>query len=210
MKLGYWLMMAIAPIGLAACNGQPDDTAQQPTPPDTAATAPGDAPAEGEPAEPSPSPSPEWYEYASEEGNYKVMFPGEPEIQTDTLDLPTGEANVVLARYQDDILGRVYLFSHNQIPLPEDESVQIEEAFDSSRDSIAAQLGAEVKDEKDIETNGYPGREIVMRREGRFAAKVRVFYANQTQYMAIVGTEDENLDVPEVQKFLDSIAFVEQ
>lgn len=198
------LVGLVAIAGLAACQQAPEVT-ESPSP-DTVAS-PADT---ASPSVSLPSPSPtaaasEWQRYDSPKGSYSVMFPGEPQESADALNTPTGKVEVVLVRYQDDLQGRVYLASHNQIPIPEGSSFDIESGLDSTRDSIARELSAKVLAEKRIDHQGHPGREFSMNREGQFSAKARIFYADGVLYQAIVGTQDENLSAPEVEKFLGSM-----
>ncbi len=204
-RIGWRLVGLVAIAGLAACQ-QTTEVSETPSP--AADTSTDTSTAAPSVSLPSPSPtdvSTEWQRYDSPKGGYSVMFPGEPQESADELDTPTGKVEVVLVRYQDDLKGRVYLASHNQIPIPEDSSFDIESGLDSTRDSISRELAAQVLDEKRIDYQGYPGREFSMNREGQFSAKARIFYADGVLYQAIIGTQDENLDAPEVEKFLSSM-----
>jgi hypothetical protein len=201
--MGWRLVGLVAIAGLAACQQAPEVT-ETPSPAASATPADAASPSVSLPS-PSPSAATDWQRYDSPKGGYSVMFPGQPQESADELTTPTGKVEVVLVRYQDDLKGRVYLASHNPIPIPEGSSFDIESGLDSTRDSIARELAAKVLDEKQIDQEGSPGREFAMNREGQFSAKARIFYADGVLYQAIVGTQDENLAAPEVEKFLESM-----
>ena len=162
-------------------------------------------------ASPIPSPSPttafpkDWHRYQSPQGKASVLFPKKPKSDVNQIETPNGKTEIFLARYADNGRRRVYLFSHNAIPVPKDSYVDIEKALNSSRDNLAKGISATVTSEVKMRLNGFPGREIRLTRPGQFAAKARIFYADGVLYQAVVGAEDAKLDHEAVMTFLKSV-----
>ncbi|MCG9885107.1 MAG: hypothetical protein MH825_05940 [Cyanobacteria bacterium] len=199
--------IALAALALTGCSTVQSwlgRFAPEPAPETPAAAI---APSPSPSASPSPKADPTagWTRYASSKGGYAVLFPGEPAEEVAKIPTPAGETEVVLVRYQDRKNGRLYLFTHNRVPVPQGSSLDIEKGLDSSRDSLARGMDGKAIAERKITQNGFPGREVEFDRAGKFAAKARIFYANGILYQAIVGTEDRNLKAPSVNLFLNSI-----
>ncbi|MEM6501117.1 MAG: hypothetical protein AAF685_04675 [Cyanobacteria bacterium P01_C01_bin.89] len=190
-------VIGVLALGLGSC----DWWSTQGSPDSVEAIAPSPSPA----ASPSPSPGQGWHRYQSPQGAASVLFPEEPKADVNQIETPNGKTEIFLARHADNRQGRVYLFSHNAIPVPKDSYLDIEKALNASRDSLAKGISATVTSEVKLRLNGFPGREIRLTRPGQFAAKARIFYANGVLYQAVVGAEDAKLDNEAVMTFLKSI-----
>lgn len=167
------------------------------------------APESPAPSTPSPSPTAalpkDWHRYQAPQGAASILFPKKPKADVNQIETPNGKTEIFLARHADNSQRRVYLFSHNAIPVPKNSYVDIEKALNSSRDNLARGISATVTSEVKMQLNGFPGREIRLTRPGQFAAKARIFYANGVLYQAVVGAEDAKLDHESVMTFLKSI-----
>ncbi|MEM9244238.1 MAG: hypothetical protein AAGA67_00640 [Cyanobacteria bacterium P01_F01_bin.153] len=191
-------VIGVLALGLGGC----DWWSAQRAPDSVEEIAPSPSPAA---ASPSPSPGQGWHRYQSPKGAASVLFPEEPKADVNQIETPNGKTEIFLARHADNRQGRVYLFSHNAIPVPKNSYLDIEKALNASRDSLAKGISATVTSEVKLRLNGFPGREIRLTRPGQFAAKARIFYANGVLYQAVVGAEDTKLDNEAVMTFLKSI-----
>ncbi len=191
-------LIGVLALGLGGCDWW--SAGQKPTEPVEAI-----APSPPSPAAPSPTPGQGWHRYQSPKGGASVLFPKKPKADVNQIETPNGKTEIFLARHADNQQGRVYLFSHNAIPVPKDSYLDIEKALNASRDSLAQGISATVTSEVKLRLNGFPGREIRLTRPGQFAAKARVFYANGVLYQAVVGAEDAKLEDEAVMTFLKSV-----
>ena len=187
-------------ITLGACDWWTQEP-QQPADDPAIAASPSPSPE----ASPSAVPPTDWHRYQSPSGKASILFPEAPKADVNQIETPNGKTEIFLARYADNAQKRVYLFSHNAIPVPKDSYLDIENALNSSRDNLAEGISATVTSEVKMRLNGFPGREIRLTRPGQFAAKARIFYANGVLYQAVVGAEDATLDNEAVMNFLKSI-----
>ncbi|MEM9772379.1 MAG: hypothetical protein AAF889_12425 [Cyanobacteria bacterium P01_D01_bin.73] len=188
-------------VGLGSCDWW---QAQEESSPESVEAIAPPSPVASPTASPSPTPA-KGHRYQSPKGKASVLFPEKPKADVNQIETPNGKTEIFLARYADNKQGRVYLFSHNAIPVPKNSYLDIEKALNNSRDSLAQGISATVTSEVKLRLNGFRGREIRLTRPGQFAAKARVFYADGVLYQAVVGAEDAKLDDEAVMTFLKSI-----
>ncbi|MEM1426812.1 MAG: hypothetical protein AAGF75_09700 [Cyanobacteria bacterium P01_H01_bin.130] len=199
-RIGILAGMFSLGVALGGCDWWTND-AQQPDADPAIAASPSPT-SESSPSATAPT---DGHRYQSPSGKASILFPEAPKADVNQIETPNGKTEIFLARYADNAQKRVYLFSHNAIPVPKDSYLDIENALNSSRDNLAEGISASVTSEVKMRLNGFPGREIRLTRPGQFAAKARIFYANGVLYQAVVGAEDAKLDNEAVMNFLNSI-----
>ncbi len=187
-------------VALGGCDWWTQADQQPATDPAIAAS-----PSSNPESSPSATAPTDGHRYQSPSKKASILFPDTPKADVNQIETPNGKTEIFLARYADNAQKRVYLFSHNAIPVPKDSYLDIENALNSSRDNLAEGISATVTSEVKMRLNGFPGREIRLTRPGQFAAKARIFYANGVLYQAVVGAEDAKLDNEAVMNFLKSI-----
>lgn len=145
----------------------------------------------------------DWYHYTAKDNSYSALFPGKPEES-----VKSGYVQVV---YGDSANNRAYL---TQIFKP-DTKINTDEV-DKFLDAIVAKAldGNTLIDQKKINRQGLPGREITVRGlKGDIKGLVVKFQMiinpkESSVYIAMVG--GENVDFPEAQAFLDSISITQK
>ncbi len=146
----------------------------------------------------------DWYQYRATDGSYSAFFPGQPSSSVE----PDESVQVT---YEDRANNRVYLTQSVKLsPKPsqvDDEKVLVEKVLDAGVASLS-QDGSTVTKLQKISLNGLEGREIIVQSSNGTVMKMRMFIDPKvpTLYMAAVGTENDNLDFPEAQAFLDSVS----
>ncbi|MBW4577052.1 MAG: hypothetical protein KME08_17395 [Aphanothece sp. CMT-3BRIN-NPC111] len=218
MKLRLLPVIFALVVPLAACNsGEKSSSSPNSVASPTSTSSPSVQGSPTTPTSPNASTSPSsgnvtgnWYSYSSSEGNYTVKFPGKPEEQKRAADSQQGSVSGVEVRYVDPASQRLYVTGHVNIPVPPGQkksNLNVEQALNGGRDSIARTSGATIKNEKKITENGLSGREFTMTLPNGLAAKARIFINpdNFKAYQAIVAAKDGKVDIPEASTFLESL-----
>jgi hypothetical protein len=141
----------------------------------------------------------DWYRYTATDGSYSALFPGQPEDSVE----PDSSVQVM---YEDRANNRAYLIQNSKLNLNPSQ-LDVEEVLDAAIASISED-GATVTNQKKISLNGLPGREATVQDKEGVVMKMRAFVSPKVSalYLAIVSTENSNLDFPEAQAFLDSLS----
>lgn len=141
----------------------------------------------------------DWYRYTATDGSYSALFPGQPEDSVE----PDSSVQVM---YEDRANNRAYLIQNSKLSLNPSQ-LDAEEVLDAAIASVSED-GATVTNQKKISLNGLPGREATVQDKEGVVIKMRAFISPKVPalYLAIVSTENSNLDFPEAQAFLDSLS----
>ena len=141
----------------------------------------------------------DWYRYTATDGSYSALFPGQPEDSVE----PDSSVQVM---YEDRANNRAYLIQKSELSLNASQ-LDVEEVLDAAIASVSGD-GATVTNQKKISFNGLSGREATVQNKEGVVMKMRAFVSPKVPalYLAIVSTENSNLDFPEAQAFLDSLS----
>jgi hypothetical protein len=141
----------------------------------------------------------DWYRYTATDGSYSALFPGQPQNSVE----PDSSVQVM---YEDRANNRAYLTQKSFLSLNPSQ-LDVEEVLDAVIASVSED-GATVTNSKKISLNGLPGREATVQNKEGVVMKMRAFVSPKVPalYLAIVSTENSNLDFPEAQAFLDSLS----
>ena len=155
----------------------------------------------------APQQKKDWVKYNSAEGRYSVLFPNEPELETQEVTAAaTGEKFTqyrATSYYSANTYGVAY-FDHRGGTF----------SFDEARDGVIASLKATLLAEKAISLGRYRGREL------RFSAKVGVIEVFVLMRYYVVGKRiyivqfayqrsSGNSSAEKAAKFFDSFTVVE-
>jgi hypothetical protein len=151
---------------------------------------------------------PEWKEFASKEGRFKVLMPGTPDqdkAETDS-DFGKGVLHMSVVRAGKTTYGANYCDFPAEI-----KKAPLKQVYDSSRDGAVANLEGKLASEKDVKLGEYPGREIQIDvAEGKRLFRVRVYLVDQRLYQVVVFGTREAAVSKEADKFLDSFELAEK
>jgi hypothetical protein len=151
---------------------------------------------------------PEWKEFASKEGRFKVLMPGTPKQDKAETESDFGKGVLFMNVLQ---AGKaMYGANYSDFPV-EIKKAPIKQVFDSSRDGAVANMEGKLASEKDIKLGEYPGREIrIDVAGGKRLFRVRVFLVEQRLYQVVIFGTPEAATSKEADKFLDSFKLADK
>jgi hypothetical protein len=149
-----------------------------------------------------------WEEYASQEGGWTALLPGEPEAEV--LETETEAGNPVQATYNRVEIGEMtYMVMHIDLP-PESLELSEDEFFDQYIANVVAKVesdsGADLPEPevRDVTLDGqYPGREYTLGAED-FLSRARTYLVEDRQYVIQAGGPEEQASSDEATRFLES------
>jgi hypothetical protein len=145
---------------------------------------------------------PDWKEFASKEGRFKVLMRGTPEQYK--LDAESDFGKGVL--HMNSVQADKTMYGANYCDFPaEIKKAPLKQVYDSSRDGAVANLEGKLASEKDIKLGDYPGREIrIDVAGGKRLFRARVYLVDQRLYQVVVFGTREAATSKDADKFLDS------
>jgi hypothetical protein len=96
---------------------------------------------------------PEWKEFASKEGRFKVLMPGTP--KQNSLDTESNLGKGVLHMNAMEADKTMYGANYCDFPA-EVKKIPLKQVYDSSRDGAIANMEGKLANEKDIKLGGHP------------------------------------------------------
>jgi len=147
-----------------------------------------------------------WKPFASQEGKFKVRFPGAPKETTETVDAPVGGVRFHKVAYDSFITYSVVYFD---CPVDLEESSLAKDLLDTVRDGGLSQVEGEdprVVRESELSVDGHPGRflHVVLKGDGVIRMKTVVF--GNRMFVVTVGTPKGQANVPGTENDYESIA----
>ena len=134
------------------------------------------------------SPPPNWQEFSSAEGGFKVLLPGIPANSTDTVDTIAGP--LVTHNYVLETKLGAYFVAYLDLSLPSNEPEVIRRVLDGGRDE-ALSRGGKLLDESDITLDGIVGRELIVDKDGMIIRTRMFLLKGGRTYQAVFGTTPE-------------------
>ena len=148
----------------------------------------------------------QWKEYSSDEGKFKVDFPGNPSLKTQKVNTAVGEIQVNMVLLE--VRGVAYMASFNDYPSEFIKNSNEKDLLDGARDGAVANVQGKLLSEQIIELNNAPGREIrVESADGKNTIVARIYLAGSRLYQVLVVTPKANGFDKNIKKFLDSFKF---
>lgn len=148
-----------------------------------------------------------WYTYTSQNGNYTVLFPTKPKEQAQSEKAASGNANFVIASYENQQQSIAYLATSIKYEQKFSAS-ESETLLDSARDAELKSGDATLINEKKITMNGYSGKEfLAFSSKQNFYYRAKVFFdANtSTLYQVLAVSGESDINSPETTAFLNSL-----
>ena len=145
----------------------------------------------------------QWEEYISDEGKYKVDFPGNPEIKTQKVNTKIGEIQITMAMLESNNIA--YMASFNDYTSEFIKNSNEKDLLDGARDGAVANVQGKLLSELIIELNNIPGREIkIETADGKNTIIQRVYLAGSRLYQVSVVTPKTQSFDKNINKYLDS------
>lgn len=159
----------------------------------------------------------EWEEFRSYEGRFRVLFPGEPIFNVDTIETPLGNLAYHTYYYQpkdstsDNLL---YLLSYCDYPeniFHADSSDLIEAFFETTVEAATEALYGELIYSTDRDYLDHPGKFWrIDYLDGQAVMKTRAFLIGQRFYSLQAASYKGKSLNPSTDRFIDSIYIVEK
>ena len=143
-----------------------------------------------------------WRPFVSDEGRFQVLMPSSPEcrqqINPDSVML-----TLFIARQARG--SAEFMVLYGDIPTGELHLVPLEARFDAAREEmLRGAPGARVLNERRIELNGHPGRELEVEIPSQGTVTNRIYIVGQRLYVVAAGGKRLKPQSPQVQQFFAS------
>lgn len=138
----------------------------------------------------SASAADEWKETASEEGNFKVLLPGETTYANQSVDTPIGkiEMHTFMSETETGAAGVLY----SDFPAAQIANSDVDTLLTNARDGAVGNVKGKLTSDKAIQVAGNPGREFTFSvgtgDDVQFNGWQRVFLVGNRMYQLIVIT----------------------
>jgi hypothetical protein len=150
-------------------------------------------------------PANQWKFFASEEGKFRVLFPGTP-VTTNEISNSQGYEIIFHSNYvwADRQTQYAVNFSDNPEIV---ERLTPKQQFDASQKAVAESFGAIVS-QNDFKLGTYPARdfEFVAGGKANFSGRIRLVLVNRRLYQIMVIFLTQNPHVDDFQNFLNSFS----
>lgn len=165
----------------------------------------------------------DWETFVSEAGGFSAAFPGTPTETIEKASMEEGETPTETIRnagdsgevsFEHEDQDSVYLVVYQGFPIAEALRLMMPEE-EIAAEILAGAVGGiaendELLSERDIELDGYQGKEIEVRLSEGSYVKTRIYWANARLYIVTAGapTQEEAISGG-VNRFLDSFTLLE-
>ncbi len=148
----------------------------------------------------------DWTEFSPEGARFAVKMPGVPKENTQSIDTPSGNVKITLYGIESD--GTAFMVMVSELP-PDTLKKNVKELLDEARDKGVQNSRGTLREEKEIELNGFPGREMVLdlpesRMRGGGIYRGRIYLVGRLHYQAISLVPKPKAKSDVMGAFLDS------
>jgi hypothetical protein len=152
---------------------------------------------------------PELQEYRSLSGDFLVLFPENPEMETQKVNTLIGVIDAHM--YQVTTEDMYYAVSYSDYPEDFINSSTSDEVLKGARDGALANTKGKLLQELVITYEDYPGRDIkyeITSEDENVIVYQRIFLVNERLYQIIVVTEEKNMFSRKIFDFLESFKII--
>jgi hypothetical protein len=153
-----------------------------------------------------------WCAFTSGEGRFRVRLPEAPRIETQALLTEKGliDLHIIFADDRDEAISYGVCYSDLDAPTLPDGEHSVEAVLARAREAVAELLNGEVLEERPIELEGHPGRELMVRSRDRDAAVARVYCVRGRIFQVLAIGENVDPCQPPVRDFLESFRLMSE
>lgn len=145
---------------------------------------------------------PGWKEVSSRQGRFRVLFPGSPRLHQRTMASPVGPVDDTA--YLLDTPDRSVMVSFADFTGYARKDADLMGIIQEGRDAVRKHLRGVLVQEKDIQLNGNPGKEVAIQTPNQGTAYLRWYAVKRRLYtLTIMGTKTTP-PADEVAWFFDS------
>jgi len=148
----------------------------------------------------------DWQEFSPEGGGFRVKMPGAPSTTTRTIETPSGVVKITY--YGIEREKTTFLVIRSELP-PDTVAKDPKEVLDEARENGVRNSGGTLGEEKEIELDGKPGREMLLdlppaKASGGRIYRARVYLVGRTHFQVITLAPKSQENPGEMKAFLDS------
>jgi hypothetical protein len=146
--------------------------------------------------------TPEFKEFSSKDGRFKILMPGTPKEQTQKA------VGVDVKLYMVETRQGAYMASYADMPVPTNESdEQIQTRLDGARDGSVRNVNAKLLSTSNITLGKCPGRSYDAELPGgKGVVRGNIYMSGTRLYQVMVVGTKSFVDSADSKKFLDSFA----
>jgi hypothetical protein len=147
-----------------------------------------------------------WKDFSPKGVHFRVKMPDLPKESARTVETPKGTVNLSLYVVEKNGVG--YVVVRSVLP-PAAVAGSPKTVLDEARDDGVKNSGGTLKEEKEIELDGHPGREMILelpdsRIRGGGIYRTRIYLVGRTHYQVIAASSKAKDQPRQVAAFLES------
>jgi len=148
----------------------------------------------------------DWPDFSPRGGRFTVKMPGVPKAKTQTVETPSGTVKITSYGMERD--GMAFMIMISELP-PDTLKRNAKEVLDEARDKGVQNSRGTLREEKEIELGGFPGREMILdlpdsRVRGGGIYRTRLYLVGRTHYQVITLSSKAKAKSNVMSAFLDS------
>ena len=158
-----------------------------------------------------------WQEFKTFEGRFKVMVPGEMQMNERTIHTDIGEIRYMTYYFQDthrEAENLMYMVTYCDYPMHSihsDSTTLIDEFFEQTIEAAAISVSGELRYAEPLNYKEYPGRYWrIDYQRGHATLKTRAFLVENRFYTVQTATRRGSSLNNATEKFLDSFTLLEE
>jgi len=144
--------------------------------------------------------------FTSEEGNFKIAFPGEPTVTSDAVPTEIGDIQMKMFMYEKS-RDEAYMVAYSDYPQEAVDAGDKKEMLQGSKEGVVENIAATIEEEKEIEINGNPG--IYFKAKGpEFSTAYKLYLVKNRLYQIGILKAASYPSDAEIKGFLDSFELI--
>jgi hypothetical protein len=127
------------------------------------------------------SPGPEWKEFVSKPGGFRVLLPGVPQHREEKIETHAGPVVLSLFLLQRKKGAGTYGVGYSELTGPVKPGTA-EKRLEKARDQAVAKANGKLRSDKRITLQHFPGREFEIEVDGKVRIRTRLYAVNNRLY----------------------------
>jgi hypothetical protein len=146
----------------------------------------------------------EFESYRSDDGNFTILFPGEPAKEMQSVNTLAGKIDFVMYRAGSKKSG--FVVGYCDYPQEVIKDSNPKKMLDGAMDGAAGNVRGKIVKEMELDFHGYPGREIEIKLPRNTTIRARLILINNRLYQMMVISPSADILEEKGTKFLDSFS----
>ena len=146
-----------------------------------------------------------WKEFHCKPGGFKVLLPGVPQQQKQSLQTPAGAVELIQYVLEPTKGQGAYAVSYSELSQSVLKQATPEQRLEHARDSAVTRAKGKLHSSKRITWQGHPGLEFEIAVDGKVRMHTRMFGVKNRLYQILVVGPPAWLSSKDAGRFLDSL-----